>query len=126
MLEELKKNPRKDNGGTFAKLSALCTHIGFSGLQKTTTATVRTRRHEGLPMLTARMKHAEALNPLDRDVPLSSPEEVLRQFLWGSPKFRFALQEVQRVILGSERPESHRKLLVLFQTPRCAEAFLKV
>lgn len=77
-------------------------------------------------MLTARMKAAGALDSKDLDKPLDSDVEVLRQFLWGSPKFKFALWEIQRVTLGAARLATHRKLLVLFQFPRSAEIFLKV
>lgn len=116
----------KNNGSKFAKISVLCTHLGLSGLEKVSTMHFRKRRQEGLPMLTARMKAAGALNPTDLDKPLDSDVEVLRQFLWGSPKFKFALWEIQRIVLGGTRPTSHRKLLVFFQFPRSAEIFLKV
>ncbi|KAI4671441.1 uncharacterized protein J4E88_009106 [Alternaria novae-zelandiae] len=68
-------------GSKFAKLSVLCTHIGFSRLDKMSTASIRTQRREGFPLLTARMKTAGALNPKDKDDPLESDEEILRQFL---------------------------------------------
>ncbi|KAI4614180.1 hypothetical protein J4E80_006871 [Alternaria sp. BMP 0032] len=113
-------------GSKFAKLSVLCTHIGFSGLDQLSTGAIRARRKEGLPLLTARMKTAGALNPEDVDRPLDSDEEVLRQFLWGSPKMRYMLWEIQRVILGKAKPATHRKILATFQFPRSAEMFLKL
>jgi hypothetical protein len=104
-------------GSKFFKVSAVCTHLGLVGLQNVTTATIRSRRQEGLPLLVARMKAANALNPSDLDRPLKDDVEVLRQFLWGSPKMRFMLWEVQRVILGTAKAASHQKVLVVFQFP---------
>jgi hypothetical protein len=120
------KKPSINIGSKFAKLSALCTHIGFSGLEHMSTPQIRAQRKEGLPLLTARMKKAGALNPEDKDNPLNSDEEVLRQFLWGSPKMRFMLWEIQQVILGKTKPASHRKIMATFQFPRSAEMFLKL
>ncbi|KAI4667188.1 uncharacterized protein J4E79_001873 [Alternaria viburni] len=113
-------------GSKFAKLSVLCTHIGFSGLDKMSTAAIRAQRHEILPLLTARMKTAGALNPEDIDRPLDSDEEVLRQFLWGSPRMKYLLWEIQRVIFGNTKVASHRKIFATFQFPRSAEMFLKL
>jgi len=115
-------------GSKFAKLSVLCTHIGFSGLDKILTAAAATRaqRREGLPLLTTRVKTAEALNPEDIDRPLDSDEEVLRQFLRGSPRMKYLLWEIQRVILGNTKVASHRKIFATFQFPRFAEMFLKL
>jgi len=113
-------------GSNFAKLSVLCTHIGFSGLDKMSTAAIRAQRREGLPLLTVRMKKAGALSPQDKDTPLHSDEEVLRQFLWGSPKMRFLIWEIQRVVLGHTKAASHKKLLLSFQFPRSAEMCLKL
>ncbi|KAH7096015.1 P-loop containing nucleoside triphosphate hydrolase protein [Paraphoma chrysanthemicola] len=127
-LQELaeSKLERKKTGSTFAKLSVLSTHIGFSGLEKTSTAVLRKRRGEGLPLLVARLKARRALNPADLGTPLDSAVEVVRQFLWGSPKMRFLLWEIERVILGKAKPEGHRKLLLFFQFPRSAEMCLKL
>lgn len=119
-------NGPKNNGSKFAKVSALCTHVGLSALNMVTTDEIRKRRHEGLPLLVARMKAGNALDPADKDKPLSTDVEVLRQFLWGSPKFKFCLQEIQRVILGKTRPTTHQKILVFFRFPRRAEIFIKV
>ncbi|KAI4677412.1 uncharacterized protein J4E84_009097 [Alternaria hordeiaustralica] len=113
-------------GSKFAKLSVLCTHIGFSGLDNMSTAAIRAQRREVLPLLTARMKTAGALNPEDIDRPLDSDEEVLRQFLWGSPRIKYLLWEIQRVILGNTKVASHRKIFATFQFPRSAEMFLKL
>jgi len=123
------KDPKTDLakiGSKFAKLSGLCTHLGFSGLDKTSTAAFRAQRCEGLPLFTARMKKAGALNPKDKDTPLDSGEKVLRQFLWGSPKMRFLIWEIQRVVLGKTKAASHRKLLLSFKFPRSAEMCLKL
>jgi len=113
-------------GSKFAKLSVLCTHIGFSGLDKMSMAAICAQRREGLLLLTARMKKAGALIPQDKDTPLDSDEEVLRQFLWGSPKMRFLIWEIQRVVLGNTNVASHRKLLLSFKFPRSAEMCLKL
>jgi hypothetical protein len=104
-------------GSIFFKVLALCTHLGLAGLQNVTTATIRSRRQESLPLLVARMKTANALNPPDLDRSLKDDVEVLRQFLWSSPKMRFMLWEVQCVILGMAKAASHRKMLVVFQFP---------
>ncbi|KAI4694843.1 hypothetical protein J4E81_006446 [Alternaria sp. BMP 2799] len=107
-------------GSKFAKLSVLCTHIGFSRLDKMSTASIRAQRREGFSLLTARMKKAGALNPRNKDTPLYSDEEVLRQFFWGSPKLRFLIWKIQRVVLGKTKVASHRKLLLSSQFPRSA------
>ena len=135
-LEKMEKETRqKKIGGKFAKVSVLCTHISFSGLDRISTARIRGWRGESLPLLTARKKAAKALDPKDLDTPLDpkdldtpldSPKEVLRRFLWGSPKMRYLLYQIQRVILGKTRPKSYRKLFVLFQFPRSTGMFLKV
>jgi hypothetical protein len=114
---------RKRLGSKFAKLSVLGTHIGLAALEKSSTAVIRGRRAEGLPLLVARMKSKSALNPEHKDKPLSSPLEVVRQFLWGSPKMRYLLWEIQRVVLGQTKPKTHRKLLVFLQFPRSAEMY---
>jgi hypothetical protein len=72
------------------------------------------------------MKESGALNHEDKDKPLDSDEEVLRQFVWRSPKIRFMLWEIQRVIFGKTKPESHRELMVAFHFFRSAEMFLKI
>ena len=117
---------RKQLGSKFAKLSVLSTHVGLSGLEGVSTAVLRCRRAEGLPLLVARMKAKGALNPEDMNQPLSTAHEVLRQFLWGSPKMRYLLWEIQRVILAGNKRSTHRKLLLFVQFPRSAEMVLKV
>jgi hypothetical protein len=69
-------------------------------------------REEGLPLLVARMKAANALDPEDIDIPLDNEFEVLRHFLWGSPKMAFMLGEIQRVIFGDSKPEDKRKMFL--------------
>jgi hypothetical protein len=113
-------------GSTFAKLSVLSTHLGLAAFHKVSTTVIRQRRAEGLPLFVARMKAKNALNPQDLEKPLDSAEEVLRQFIWGSPKMKFLLWRIQVVVLGELRPSTHRKLLVLCQFPRSAEMILKV
>jgi hypothetical protein len=72
------------------------------------------------------MKAKKALNPEDLEMPLNSAHEILRQFLWDSPKMRFLLWKIQCVILGEVKPVIHRKLLLFCQFPRSAEMVLKV
>jgi hypothetical protein len=126
-IEELgDEQHQKRFGSKFAKVSVLSTHIGMSAFHDVSTKTFRRWRNEGLPLLTVRMKAAGALNPDDLDRPLDSLAEVVRQFVWGSPKMRCILYHIQLIILGNRRPTTHRKLFFLLHTPRSAEMCLKV
>jgi DNA polymerase III delta prime subunit len=125
-LEMAANNGTSGIGSKFSKLSVLCTHLGLSAFNRVPTDQIRKLQPEGLPMLAARMKAAKALNPDDIDIPMKSDEEVLRQFLWGSPKMRFLLWEIQRVILGNDRPRSHRKIFATFQWPSASQMCLQV
>lgn len=67
-----KETGRKTMGSKFAKVSVLCTYIGFFSLERVTTPQFRAWRREGLPLLTARMKHAKAIKPEDQAISLDS------------------------------------------------------
>ncbi|KAL1594626.1 hypothetical protein SLS60_010387 [Paraconiothyrium brasiliense] len=123
---EKDKDTRKGLGSKFSKVSVLCTHIGLSAFFHVPTHRFRTWRDESLLRLVERMKRANVLDPADKHRPLDNDAEVVRQFLWGSPKLRFMVMEIQRVLLSNVVRKSHRKMFVLFQWPRSAEIFLKL
>lgn len=113
-------------GSRFQQLSSLATHIGGFPLRNVNTQEWRRRRAEGLLTLVARMKAGGGLNPSDANKPINSADQVIQQFVWGSPKFRQLLAIIKRVVFGNSKARGHRKLVVFFQWPRSAEMFLKV
>ncbi|GAB1743772.1 hypothetical protein NU219Hw_g692t1 [Hortaea werneckii] len=114
------------HGRKYAFMTTLPSHLGMSAFKGLSLARFRSRRDWSLAQLVQFMKDKGALNPADRSTPLDTPEEVVRQFLWGAPKFRYALQEAERVLFTDVKPVGHRKLAGFCQSPKTQELLLKL
>ncbi|KAI6839550.1 hypothetical protein KC340_g6162 [Hortaea werneckii] len=114
------------HGRKYAFMTTLPSHLGMTAFKGLSLAWFRSRRDWSLAQLVQFMKDKGALNPADRDTPLDTPEEVVRQFLWGAPKFRYALQEAERVLFTDAKPVGHRKLADFCQSPKTQELLLKL
>jgi hypothetical protein len=109
----------------YQQVICLTTHMGMFGLRKTKTDEMRRWKEEGLPVLFHRMKSSGGLpDRLEKAEP-TPVEEILRQFLRGSPKFRWMSSQLNR-ILNRDAKIGHNKALVMFQWPRSAFAALKL
>jgi hypothetical protein len=115
----------KKPGSKFQQVFCLTTHLGMFGLRKTTTDETKRWKDEGLPVLLHRMKSSGGLPDRFKNVDPTSAEEILRQFLWGSPKLRCMLTQLQR-ILDRDPKTGHRKALVMLHWPRSAFAAFKL
>ncbi|KAI7156257.1 hypothetical protein KC349_g6391 [Hortaea werneckii] len=114
------------HGRKYAFMTTLPSHLGMTAFKGLSLAWFRSRRDWSLAQLVQFMKDKGALNPADRNTPLDTPEEVVRQFLWGAPKFRYALQEAERVLFTDATPVGHRKLAEFCQSPKTQELLLKL
>lgn len=123
-VEQDKRLAEEAKGSRFQQILTLTTHTGLYGLRKTNTSQWRRWKTESLPALLNRMKRTKSLNPADQNTPVVDDEDVLRQFLWGSPKFRYAIEEIRKVVLNTE--PGHKKVIGLFLFHRSADAFRKV
>lgn len=72
------------------------------------------------------MKSRGALNPADLNTPLSSEDEVVRQFLWGAPKLRQLLIELESVLYGKNRNPDKPAAAVFCHSPKTAEVVYKL
>ncbi|KAI7341302.1 hypothetical protein KC315_g185 [Hortaea werneckii] len=114
------------HGRKYAFMTTLPSHLGMTAFKGLSLAWFRSRRDWSLAQLVQFMKDKGALNPADRNTPLDTPEEVVRQFLWGAPKFRYALREAERVLFTDAKPVGHRKLADFCQSPKTQELLLKL
>jgi hypothetical protein len=114
----------KKPGSRYQQVFCLTAHMGMFGLRKTKTDKMRRWKEEGLPVLFHRMKSSGGLPDRLKKVEPTPAEEILRQFLWGSPKFRWMSSQLNR-ILNRDAKIGHNKALVMFQWPRSAFAAFK-
>lgn len=126
-LNELKGGAdRRGSANVHNQLMAISSYVGLHKLRFVSTSKWRQRRREGFPQQVDRMKAARGLNPKDQNKVPDTEEEVLRQGLWGAPKYREMLRIVEETLYGDALPERYRNIIIAAQSPRQAETIYKI
>ena len=113
----------ESRGSVCLKMTMSCTHLGLFALRKRSIWTWQNRRHNGLAFHLWELKECGGLNPADKDIwAYESPFEVIKQYFWGAPKLRSAVQEASNHL---NKGGLHNRVIKLFQYPQGCESYYK-
>jgi SNF2 family DNA or RNA helicase len=112
-------------GRKYHQVFLITTHLGRYGIRNESDKTFLLKKGEALPDLLRRMKSSLAYPEELRTEP-TILRELLRQFLWGSPKFRLFLAELDDLLHGQVVPSTHRKAMCWAQWLKSVDAFKKL
>ncbi|KAK4902677.1 hypothetical protein LTR27_000616 [Elasticomyces elasticus] len=123
--ELMKKAP----GKKFRQVYILTTSLLLFALRRLRSTERAQLTNEGFPALMARLwklpngfpRAMLATRPWPRTI-----EELLALGMWGTPKFRWACGEVERVCYSASGLATHRKLITMFHWPQTADMWYKI